>query len=513
MKHKRLWRIIRQILGASTFILITLLFLDFSGVLHKYLSFLAKMQFIAAFMTASVTSVVILIAILAVTLVFGRVYCSVVCPMGIFQDGMARLGRIGRKNPCSYSKAKNILRYSILVVFIVVCSMAGFAGLASLIEPYSAYGRMAQNLFQPVYLWCNNLLALIAERANSYAFYEKEVWIRSIPTFVIAAVTFVAIGFLAIRNGRTYCNTICPVGSILGLFSRFSLLKMHIDEEKCVGCDLCTKNCKASCINGKEHLLDYSRCVMCGDCMALCPQEAIDYKHIKWTSEFAQKRAEDAKVTEQKPEKVDEGKRAFTLTSLMLLAGAATAQTKVKLDGGLAKIEDKMEPKRGTPIVPPGAHSLKDFTRRCTACQLCVSKCPNDVLRPSNELTTLMQPRMSFEKGACRVECTACSEVCPTGAISLITKEEKSAIKIGHAVWVQQNCVTVTDKVECGNCARHCPAGAIMMLPSDPKDESSAKRPVVNENKCIGCGMCEYVCPSRPYPAIFVVGEEEHEMI
>ena len=102
MKHKRLWKIIRQILGASTFILITLLFLDFSGVLHKYLSFLAKMQFIAAFMTASVTSVVILIAILAVTLVFGRVYCSVVCPMGIFQDGMARFGRIGRKNPYSY---------------------------------------------------------------------------------------------------------------------------------------------------------------------------------------------------------------------------------------------------------------------------------------------------------------------------------------------------------------------------------------------------------------------------
>lgn len=185
----------------------------------------------------------------------------------------------------------------------------------------------------------------------------------------------------------------------------------------------------------------------------------------------------------------------------------------MKVDGGLATIEDKKIPNRKTPILPPGAQSARHFAQHCTACQLCVSVCPNEVLRPSTGLMTLMQPFSSYERGYCRPECTKCSEVCPAGAIKPITVADKSSIQIGHAVWIKRNCVVKTDKVECGNCARHCPTGAITMVPSDPKTPDSLKFPAIDTERCIGCGACENLCPARPFSAIYVEGHERHRII
>jgi ferredoxin len=286
------------------------------------------------------------------------------------------------------------------------------------------------------------------------------------------------------------------VGTFLSFFSRFSRLKMHIDNEKCIHCGLCTKNCKASCIDGENGFVDYSRCVVCGKCMANCPKDAIEYKYISHKSVPA-------------TETVDTGKRAFLIGSAVALGTAAFAQEKKKVDGGLAFIEDKVAPERKTPVLPAGAGTISKFRTRCTGCQLCVSQCPNDVLRPSTDLMHLMQPVMSFERGWCRPECTACSDVCPTDAISEILKEEKSSIKKGTAVWVSKNCIVMRDGIPCGNCARHCPAEAIEMVPLS----SGETIPAVNESKCIGCGACEYVCPARPLSAIYVEGVEQQRTI
>ena len=183
------------------------------------------------------------------------------------------------------------------------------------------------------------------------------------------------------------------------------------------------------------------------------------------------------------------------------------------MDGGLAELEDKVAPERQTPLVPPGALSLQNMAQHCTGCQLCVSECPNGVLRPSTDLLHLMQPVMSYERGYCRPECTRCSDVCPAGAIKPLDEVEKSSIQIGHAVFIKKNCVAITDGVECGNCARHCPAGAIEMVPLDADDEEGPYVPAVNEQACIGCGACEYVCPARPFSAIMVEGHEVHKNI
>lgn len=294
----------------------------------------------------------------------------------------------------------------------------------------------------------------------------------------------------------------------LGLLSRFSLFRVTIDKSKCNRCGLCSRKCKAACINGLEHRIDYSRCVACMDCIDTCKHGAIGFRMRNFGRSGRQQ-------TEQKvgSGQVDAARRSFlTLTATTAVAAALKAQEK-KADGGLAVIEDKQIPDRKTPIVPPGALSLSNMAHHCTACQLCVSACPNGVLRPSAQLETLMQPEVSYERGYCRPECTKCSDVCPTGAILRVTEADKSAIQIGHAVWVKKNCIPLTDGVECGNCARHCPAGAIQMVPSDPEADDSPRIPVINTERCIGCGACENLCPARPFSAIYVEGHERHRII
>lgn len=500
-------RKIRLTLAVVFFAIITLLFLDFTGTIHAWFGWMAKIQFLPAVLALNVGIIVLLILL---TLVFGRVYCSVICPMGVFQDVISWLSgqRKKKKYRFSYSPAKNILRYTVLTLFVIAV-IAGIGSFVTLLAPYSSYGRIANNLFAPIYQWGNNVFAYFAERAESYAFYETSVWMKSLPTFIIAVVTFIAIVVLAWRNGRTYCNTICPVGTVLGFLSRFALFRISIDTEKCNACGLCSRKCKAACIDGKRHTVDYSRCVACMNCLDTCKHGAISYRWFK--QETQTKNAEQTRSVDK--EQINEARRSF-LTATAILATATTlkAQEK-KVDGGLAAIEDKKIPKRTTPILPPGALSARDFARHCTACQLCVSVCPNEVLRPSTDLMKLMQPEMSYERGYCRPECTKCGEVCPAGAIHPITAADKSATQIGHAVWIKKNCIPLTDGVECGNCARHCPAGAIQMVPSDPQQEDSPKIPVVNTERCIGCGACENLCPARPFSAIYVEGHEMHRVI
>lgn len=492
-------RKIRITLAWLFFIGITLLFLDFTGTIHHWLSWMAKIQFLPAVLALNV---IVIVGLLLLTLIFGRIYCSVICPLGIMQDVIARLNR--KKNKYSYSAAKSWLRYVMLVVMIASI-LAGIASIVAILAPYSSYGRIATFILQPLWQLGNNLLASCAERIDSYAFYTTDVWMKSLTTFLIALATLLIVGFLAYRHGRTYCNTICPVGTFLSFFARFSLFKVRFVEDKCKNCSLCSKNCKAACIDFKTHSVDYSRCVVCGNCIDKCKFGALAYTMKKGT-----------KVSEASTEKeataIDDSKRSFLLATAVLTT-AAMAQEKKKVDGGLAVIEEKLAPERQTPITPPGSLSAKNMQQHCTACQLCVSECPNGVLRPSGELIKLMQPMMSYERGYCRPECNRCSEVCPTGAINPISVEDKSSVQVGHAVFIQKNCVAVTDEVECGNCARHCPVGAIEMVQLDEDDEESPFVPAVNESRCIGCGACEHLCPARPYPAIFVEGHEVHKTV
>ena len=502
-------RKIRILLATVMFMGITLLFLDFTGTMSHWVSWMPKLQFLEAVLALNV---VVIMALVVLTFVFGRIYCSVICPLGIMQDIFGWLGKKQKKNRYTYSKELKWLRYPVLVLFIIAL-VAGIGTLFQLLAPYSAYGRIVTYLLQPVWVAGNNVLASIAEHYDSYAFYHVS---KDVPNYyvitIIAVWTWVILAALAWKYGRTYCNTICPIGTILSFLSRFSFLKINFDVDKCKNCSLCTKNCKAACIDFKTHSVDYSRCVVCGDCIESCKFGALSYSRdsrLSRSSRDSRPSRESSSPSETSPK--SEGRRAFLLSSA-LLTTAALAQQKDKLmDGGLAEIEEKVAPKRQTPVTPPGAMSQRNFEQHCTGCQLCVSECPNEVLRPSSDLMHLMLPTMSYELGYCRPECHRCSEVCPAGAIKPIALEVKASTQIGHAVWIKKNCVPLTDGVECGNCARHCPTGAIEMVPSDPDDEESPYVPAVNEARCIGCGACEYLCPARPFSAIYVEGHEVHK--
>ena len=449
------------------FTLVTLLFLDFTGTLHAWFGWLARIQFLPALLAVNVGVVA---ALVVATLLFGRVYCSVVCPLGVMQDGISHLAGRRTKNRFRYSPAKTALRYTVLALFIAALA-AGIGSLVALLAPYSAYGRIAQNLLAPLWGWGNNLLAYFAERIDSYAFYRTNVWVRSAATFAVAAATFALIAVLAWRNGRTWCNTVCPVGTVLGFLARFSLLRPVIDTEKCVGCNRCARNCKASCIDVEHHRIDYSRCVVCMDCIDTCHKNAIAYELRPKTRKPGK---EEKRESGREENPAGLSRRSFlSLTGIFAAHTALRAQEKLT-DGGLAVIEQKKIPRR---------------------------------------LATLMQPEMSYERGYCRPECTKCSEVCPAGAILPVTAAEKSSVQIGHAVWIRANCVPLTDGVDCGNCARHCPSEAITMVPSDTADPDSPKIPVVNTERCIGCGACENLCPARPFSAIYVEGHERHRTI
>ena len=499
-------RKIRIALASVFFIGLTLLFLDFTGTAHHWLSWMAKVQALEAVL---VLNVVVIALLVLLTLVFGRIYCSVICPLGVLQDLFGWLAKKVRKNRYSYSKEVKWLRYPVLALFIIAL-LAGVGSLFELLAPYSAFGRIMTMIFQPLWKMGNNVLASIAEHYDSYAFYSVDVWMKSLPVLIIAALTLLVLVVMAWRNGRTYCNTICPVGTVLSFLSRFSWLKIHFNTDKCRNCSLCSKNCKAACIDYKNHTVDYSRCVVCGDCSESCKFGALRYDNAQLHKKAQNKPAPKSDASKSN---VDSSKRSFLLSSA-LLATAAIAQEKDKVfDGGYIDLEDKVAPERQTPLTPPGSLSVQNMAQHSTGCQLCGSECPNDVLRPSTDLMHLMQPVMSYERGHCRPECTRCSQVCPAGAIKPIDREEKSSIQIGHAIWIKKNCVPLTDGVACGNCARHCPAGAIEMVPADPDNEESPYVPAVNEQACIGCGACEYVCPARPFSAIYVEGHEVHKKI
>lgn len=497
----------RIALAALFFVGITLLLV---GIGQQWWGWMAKLQFLPACLALNLA---VIIGIVLITFVFGRIYCSVICPLGVWQDiviwarrsigslqrdlfkrraqrakaqgkAVPKPGRFVTKQ-FGYAPEHKIVRYSVWAVFIL-CIVLGLQVVVALIAPYSAYGRIVTSIVSP----------------------------RGWAVPLVAFLTLAAVTYLSWTYGRAWCNTICPVGTTLGLISRFSIFRIGIDSSKCTHCGRCYKGCKSSCIDGEAHKVDGSRCVDCFDCIGVCSGGAVKYRFAYGKSSgnpsSAAPASDESDVNpsaSEASEGCDAGRRAFIVGAVM--AGTALS-LKAQNDGGLAPVIAKKAPKRDERLTPPGSVSARNFYDHCTACQLCVANCPNHVLRPSTDLGHLMQPQMGFEKGFCRPECTVCSQVCPAGAILPLTSEEKTAVHIGKAVVDFSLCIAHEEGVNCGTCASHCPAGAISMVRKDPDDPSSPRIPAIIEDRCIGCGKCEYLCPARPLSAIHIEGLPTH---
>lgn len=458
----------------------------FVGFGHQWFGWMAKIQFLPSFLSLNLA---VTGGILLFTLIFGRLYCSLICPLGIFQDVVIRLSRKRKRKP-KYAKMPFWVRYLGFALFLAAV-FADIQVLISILDPYSSYG--------------------CAVRAITGIGTSEGWWTVS----VLGSVTILLVTLLAWFQGRLWCNSVCPVGFVLSIFSRFSLFKFRIDTEKCNGCTACARQCKAACIDTSAHTVDSRRCVGCFDCIGVCHQGAISFS--------ARRHRPSGDQTH--PDGEEKGRRNFLSSALMVAAAAlgshvAEARGRVRktvdsvdpdalrTDGGMTPLEPKQRLAANTPPVPFGAGSIKHFYDHCIACQLCVSSCPNHVLQPSSDLSHLMEPEMSFQRGYCRPECNICSTVCPTGAIRPLEVGAKLDMHIGTAHVDLERCVVTTDEVRCGNCARHCPVGAIRMVESEAV--GGRYLPIVNEEICIGCGACENLCPVRPVSAITVNGLSIH---
>ena len=567
-------RFLRIIAALFLFLGITFFFVDFAGFMPTQFSWLERFQLVPALKSHSW---VIISLLLAITILFGRLYCSTICPLGVLQDVINFISkRIHSKKKFEYKKPVPYIRLFVLIIFLteftlffaklVITFVDGtskyissyFSWGSLYFDPYSIYGRIACNVFKPIYQAGNNLYVYfcnqcgIREVAGMSAYY-----VNAIP-LSLAAVGFalsflIVIGYLAWRNGRTYCNTICPIGAFLGLLSRFSIFRVWIDQSKCGSCGLCAQKCKSSCINSKGKVVDNSRCVDCFDCLYACHKDAIHYGLRIDSNRFLITEIEDETQKTPAPEtpadsaaqsSVDGSRREFVgalvgVTGLTVAAQALPSSAAEEESAAPAPAEPAPAPAektngipegvdpetfrtgktpyvRKTPIAPPGAQSIDHLNDNCTACHLCVAKCPTNILKPATSeygLKGFMQPHLDFARGFCNYDCTICGDVCPNHAIVPLTIEQKHKVQMGRVVFIEDNCVVKVKENSCGACSEHCPTQAVAMVPYKTLANGlTLTIPKVNPDICVGCGGCESICPVRPFRAIYVEGNaEQHD--
>lgn len=548
-------KIIRIIVSLIFFIVTGFLFLSFSHFTQDFAGTILYLQFVPSLLKFIVQPSILTIGfvlIIIFNLLFGRIYCSSICPLGTLMDIFTYIRKKIKRKKFIYARPHNFIRNSILI--ITICSfLAGTVLLINLLDPYSNFGRITYNFFKPLYIYANNLISSIFESYDNYSitplvFKGWRVEILFYPFLILGLIMW-----MSAFHGRLYCNTICPVGALLALFSKFSIFKIVIDNELCEACGLCEKECKAKCIDNKTKHLDFTRCIACFNCFRVCKLNGFKYeisnsfklkKKRKFNipeSEFGNKslfviqnEAKDFvcnvhasfgrfftslrsvrndisllfRQFHKEINHIDYSKRSFLINFSTILFGIASyACSPIKSNN---KQQAKIPENKKYEATPPGSLSIEHFTNTCTACHLCVSVCCNQVLQPAlleYGLTGIMQPRMDYHTGFCNYECNDCSMICPTGAILPIELEKKKLTQLGVARFIKNNCIVITNKSECGACSEHCPTKACNMIPYQ-----NLHLPEVDKKICIGCGACEFACPAKPFKAIYVEGNPVHKI-
>jgi ferredoxin len=495
----------RIVVSLIFFAFLLAFFLDIhSSVINPVAELLLRLQFFPSLLrfTAMFFSVAAMgfVLVLLITFLWGRVYCSSICPMGTFQDIVISLSskfKTRKQRRFYYSpNRKLLLRYGILAATLIMW-IFGSLFLLNLLDPYSNFGKISVTIFQPIFSWVNNLVSFTLARFENYS--VAPVMAKKLPADVLAISggIFLTIVVLSVWRGRLFCNTLCPVGSVLGLVSRKSYYQIAFDDTACTMCGKCERVCKAECIDSKAKTVDNGRCVSCFNCFASCANHGLHY----------QKAYASPKQIKNQTQNIDRSKRTFLLT---MAGGILSVPILNKVNLAQGHHKPGMIP-TGTklPVLPPGALNYDNFTSKCIACYLCVSACPKNVIVPSffdYGLEGFMQPKLDFHKSYCNFDCVKCTEVCPTGALRKLDIPAKKTTQLGIARFMYESCIVTVDRTDCGACSEHCPTKAVSMIPYH-----GLRLPEVVPDLCIGCGACEFACPTMPYKAIYVESNRVHQ--
>lgn len=413
------------------------------------------------------------------TLLFGRLYCSSLCPLGVWFDFISwGRKRIVRNRALHFTNSQSWIGYLIVGATLLI-ALVGSLILVSMLDPFGITGRA------------------IGDAGGA-----------PLPATLFSLLVFIGISLLAWAKERWYCTTICPVGIILGLLSRVSLFRIAINPESCTQCGNCEQTCKSHCIDYEQYKIDFERCVGCLNCLTVCEDHAMNWKNNWWKTRLVSPQITDPTDEISKPFKplLENQFHHYTrrrfLGTMAILSASTTLTGLIPYKVVMASSNTESQNKF-FPVLPPGSPNSETFSNRCISCHLCVAICPTGVLVPAFWDTATkgwMQPHMDFSRGFCEDSCSACLGICPTNAIQPLSLKEKQNIQIGIAVLIKNLCLPVADRKACGECATVCPTSAIKLNPY----LGNLTLPEIIENQCTGCGACVYICPVRPERALYV---------
>jgi MauM/NapG family ferredoxin protein len=431
------------------------------------------------------------------TLVFGRAFCGWICPLGSVFDFWDHILSFLKKRRTENepNKGKN-LKY--LVLFIIFVFALFGVQIAWTADPITIFVRSFSFVFHPlINSSINNAFETVLKATNFSPFFENiygnlkggflEIRTPYFPHFSLILIEFILLIALVILKRRFWCRYLCPLGGLLSLTAKLAILRRESSSCK-EGCSLCRNVCRMNAIKNDGSYIK-EECILCMDCISICPDQRSSFIFSKNT-----------------PEENLSGSSGLTRTQFLVFLSAVIASIagfKKSLLGAQAPADKSFV------IRPPGSIKENEFDRLCIRCGNCMKACITNVLQPcmfESGLSGIWTPRLMMELSYCEYNCKRCTEVCPTGAIEKLTIENKRKFKIGKANIDKNICVAWSGMSECIVCEEQCPIPdkAIKLEKKQLLSKKIIDVPVVDEKLCIGCGSCQYMCPTSPKRAITI---------
>jgi len=432
------------------------------------------------------------LVLLIPTLLLGRFFCNWICPYGtLHQFTNFLFGSRDELKRIESNRFKGIQQIK-YILLIAVIAAAFFGSLQiGLLDPICLLHRSFTTVVFP------GINLIIPDTFYVEQFYHVGAWL-------IGGILIFFVGMNVVIP-RFFCRSVCPLGAFLGVMSRFAVWRIERDPNKCIDCDKCLRNCQGA--SDPHTQLRKSECFVCFECIDDCPTDAISFKFMP---------NPDHEVAIPPITR----RRAF-MSAMLGVSGYAVARASGASDKNFKK----------EVIRPPGSVEESGFLERCIKCDQCIRACPTNVLQPTlleAGIEGIWTPILNMKIGWCELNCTMCSQVCPTGAIQRITIPEKTGtgdfadqgpIKLGTAFYDHGRCLPWTMETPCVVCEEVCPTSpkAIysreVTITKRDGNPITLRRPYVDPSLCIGCGICEHECPVKDLAAIRVsaIGESRSE--